>query len=99
MKQLILLIATTSFLAATALAQAPFNVHDNIGAGNCLEFDGMDDIVDFGDINDATFDGVNQTLTVEMWIRPTDLTTDRNTIMSKYNNGIIPRDRIFIGRV
>jgi hypothetical protein len=65
MKQLILLIATTAFLAATALAQAPFNVPDNIGAGNCLEFDGVgSNYVLCGNIASATSG------TTECWIRP-----------------------------
>ncbi|MDA9563905.1 LamG domain-containing protein [Flavobacteriales bacterium] len=96
MKQLILLIATTTFLAATALAQAPFNVPDNIGAGNCLEFDGTNDFVGCGDFTDNLFDGVATKLTAEAWIK-IDNVVGKHTIMGKYNNFI--DDRVFLVRV
>ncbi|MDA9563906.1 LamG domain-containing protein [Flavobacteriales bacterium] len=83
MKQLILLIATTAFLAATALAQAPFNLHDNTGAGNCLEFDGTNDFVEVADDNSLD---LTDELTISAWIRLDD-TSGVKGIVTKYDSG------------
>ncbi|MDA9563907.1 LamG domain-containing protein [Flavobacteriales bacterium] len=87
MKQLILLIATTSFLAATALAQAPFNLHDNTGAGNCLEFDGNDHV---SIPNDPILNFGTTDFSFELWMKIDPNATFSTTyqLLCKKTNGV-----------
>lgn len=63
-------------------------LNDNIGSGNCLDFDGTNDFIDCGDINAATFDGVNDQLTLEVWIMPDASVVGPINIVNKYNSNI-----------
>lgn len=60
------------------------NAQDNIGSGNCLDFDGINDYVDCTDINSSTFDDINTALTIEAWVNTTT-TSGYRSIVTKYN--------------
>ena len=51
--------------------------------GYALEFDGLDDYVDVG--NDTSFD-VGNNLTIEAWVKPTNLTSRHGIFSTRLNN-------------
>ncbi len=52
--------------------------------GNCFQFDGTDDSINFGDVLDFTG---NTEMTVSAWIRLTSAPSSRGQIISKYDAG------------
>lgn len=81
-KLLFIIILTTSCLAwnlPNSIAQVPFTTPDNIGSGNCLSFDGIDDFIDLN----YSSDNLNSPVTFMTWINPA--TTGRGALISAYN--------------
>ncbi len=82
--QLLIAASILLFLVTMAQwvnAQAPFNTPDNIGAGNCLDFDGIDDIVgDIGQLNSYSFIQNTAVFSLETWIQQ-DNTYSISTIL------------------
>ncbi len=71
MKKLLILF----FLYGTFIdvrAQGPYNMPDNIGSGNCLEFDGVDDFVNIPNI--PAYDFGAGDFTAELWLFYDNLT-------------------------
>ncbi len=81
------LIYTAAFILLTTLpsfSQGPYNMPDNIGAGNCLEFDGVDDYADIPNI--AAYDFGSGNFTVEFWIKYSDNSAPDGLVVSATNN-------------
>ncbi|MDA9563592.1 LamG domain-containing protein [Flavobacteriales bacterium] len=69
------LLYTAAFILLTTLpsfSQAPFNTPDNIGAGNCLTFDGVNDYINIPNI--AAYDFGTGDFTIEAWAFLNNLT-------------------------
>ncbi len=92
MKNLLYTVTCILLTTLPSFSQGPYNMPDNIGSGNCLEFDGVDDYVDCGDIHSNTFDGINSLLTIEGWILP-NTAAGHHAIVVKYNSSITPNRR------
>lgn len=63
-------------------AQAPFTAPDNIGSGNCLDFDGVSDWINVPDSPSLNTTG---DLTIEAWIN-LQTTAVQQWLVSKYNS-------------
>lgn len=62
MKELLFVFLGLVINLQFSYAQIPFNTPDNIGAGNCLDFDGSNDRLNIGSIGD-----LGTAYTVELW--------------------------------
>ena len=81
MKLSILLLTSVILINSNTWAQAPFNTPDNIGAGNCLEFDGVSNRFDIP--HQAPLQFGTGSCTLEAWIRPNHIGTTYGFIFSK----------------
>ncbi|MEP5612860.1 MAG: LamG-like jellyroll fold domain-containing protein [Cyclobacteriaceae bacterium] len=54
--------------------------------GNALDFDGVDDFVDLGDVHDEVFAGADKSFTIESWIYLTAIGSNGEIILSKQGN-------------
>lgn len=79
-KLLFIFLGTLIFQFSQAQA-----LNDNIGSGNCLDFDGVNNFVGCGDIVSGTFDGINSTITLEVWAN-VSVTGGSQHLVSKYNS-------------
>ncbi|MFC1788250.1 LamG-like jellyroll fold domain-containing protein, partial [Patescibacteria group bacterium] len=52
---------------------------------SALDFDGVDDYIDFGDILDSTISGPDQKFTLSAWIKPGSASMANDFILSKYS--------------
>ncbi len=86
MKLSILLLTSVILINSNTWAQAPFNTPDNIGAGNCLDFDGVSDYVDLGAHVSLTNLGIGD-LTIEAWVFPHTLNPNNLNIVYSSKNG------------
>lgn len=72
MKRLLFILPGILFNFQVSQAQAPINTPDNMGSGNCLDFDGVNDRVDFSSGVDL---GNRNQFTIEMWLKLNDNST------------------------
>lgn len=84
MKKTVFMLIAILVCVEFSNAQAPLNKPDNIGSGNCLDFDGMNNYVGIGDFTDGLFDNSATKMTIEAWINPSDVASHR-PIISKYD--------------
>lgn len=77
----VILIQHLTINVQHSTAQAPFTTPDNIGSGNCLEFNAANERVDLGNpaLWNNTFAAVNGTFSIEAWIN-VDNTGDQNIV-------------------
>lgn len=69
----ILMVENLIFNPNNSFAQAPFATPDNAGSGNCLSFDGVDDMVDnIGQLGSFNFIQNTGVFTLEAWIQLDD---------------------------
>lgn len=65
MKRLLIILLGVCINIQFIQAQAPINIPDNTGTGNCLEFDGVNDYINIP--NSSSLD-ITGDMTIQMWV-------------------------------
>lgn len=75
-----------ALMVQDVFGQAPFNFPDNIGSGNCLQFDGVDDFVDVP--FDASLHPTD--ITISMWVQVSGTPATRTWFFTNSGAGANP---------
>lgn len=76
------MVVCLGFFSFNSFAQAPFSTPDNVGSGNGLDFNGVNNYVDCGNAAAFNFDRTN-TFTIEGWFRTNAATVGIDALVTK----------------
>lgn len=85
MKGLLCIILGTIVTIQLSQAQTPINIPDNIGSGNCLDFDGNTDFVNVPNI--PSYDFGSGDFTAQVWVMYNDVMVHTSAITTMNDNG------------